>query len=213
MTEPRDLGSAALVRLVAGREMSSRLRDKNFIISSIVIILLLVGSLALQVALNAGEGETRVGVVGEAAELGPALEAQGEALDVEVTVTELDDEAAGRRAIEDGDVDGVVVPGDGTPQLLVEQSAGSPLQAVVQGAVAQLSVTEQLAAAGLPSLEVPEVRSPRSTPTPTPTGSGWSPPSSASACSTACSSCLASSSPRAWSRRRRAGSSSCCSPP
>jgi len=158
VTEPRDLGSAALVRLVAGREMSSRLRDKNFIISSIVIILLLVGSLALQVALNAGEGETRVGVVGEAAELGPALEAQGEALDVEVTVTELDDEAAGRRAIEDGDVDGVVVPGDGTPQLLVEQSAGSPLQAVVQGAVAQLSVTEQLAAAGLPSLEVPEVQ-------------------------------------------------------
>ena len=43
MSEPRPLGSAALVRLVAGREISTRLRDKNFIISSVVIVLVLIG--------------------------------------------------------------------------------------------------------------------------------------------------------------------------
>ena len=43
MTEPRPLGSATLVRLVAAREISARLRDKNFIISSAVIIVILVG--------------------------------------------------------------------------------------------------------------------------------------------------------------------------
>src|SRR5918997_1823342 len=41
MTEPRDLSSASLIRLVAVREISARVRDKNFIISSAVIIVVL----------------------------------------------------------------------------------------------------------------------------------------------------------------------------
>jgi ABC-2 type transport system permease protein len=156
MTEPRAVGSAAMVRLVAAREIAARIRDKNFIISSVVILVLLIGTLGLQVALSSGSEETRVGVVGDADELRPALEAQGEALGVEVTVVELDPEAAARAAIEDGEVDGVLVPGP-DPELLVEQSAGGSLQAVVQGAVAQLSLGEQLAAAGIVGLDVPEV--------------------------------------------------------
>jgi ABC-2 type transport system permease protein len=158
MNEPRTLGSAALVRLVAAREISARVRDKNFIISSAVILLLLIGTLALQVAFSSGREETRVGVVGDAAQLQPALQAQGEALDVDVEVVELEDEAAGRAAIEAEEVDGVLVSeGSGDAELLVQQSVGGSLQAVVRGAVAQLSVAEQLAAAGITSLDVPEV--------------------------------------------------------
>jgi ABC-2 type transport system permease protein len=156
MTEPRAVGSAAMVRLVGAREIAARIRDKNFIISSVVILVLLIGTLGLQVALSSGSEETRVGVVRDADELRPALEAQGEALGVEVTVVGLDDEAAARAAIEDGEVDGVLVPGP-DPELLVEQSAGGSLQAVVQGAVTQLSLGEQLAAAGIAGLDVPEV--------------------------------------------------------
>jgi ABC-2 type transport system permease protein len=158
MSEPRTLGSAALVRLVAGREISARVRDKNFIISSVVIVLVLVGILGLQVALNSGDDTTRVGVVGSEAALGRALEAQGTAVDVDVEVVELDDEAAGRAALEDGDVQGVLLAGDGDPVLMVEQSADGPLLAVAQGAVSQLSVGEQLAAAGITGLQVPDVQ-------------------------------------------------------
>jgi ABC-2 type transport system permease protein len=157
VTEPRDLGSAALVRLVAAREVSARVRDKNFIISSIVIVLLLVGSLGLQVALNSGADETRIGVVGGDAALTQALEAQGEVLGTTVEVVPLEDDAAARGAIEEGDVDGVLVADGASPELLVQESADGSLQAVVQGAVAQLSLAEQLEAAGLASLDVPEV--------------------------------------------------------
>jgi ABC-2 type transport system permease protein len=157
VTGPRPLGSAALVRLIASREISARVRDKNFIISSIVIIVLLVGTLGLQVVLNSGSDTTRVGVVGDPA-LEAAIQAQGKALHVDVTVKALDDEDAARAAIEDDDVDGVLIVEEGQqPELLVEQSAGGSLQAVVQGAVAQLSVSEQLAAVGISALEVPEV--------------------------------------------------------
>lgn len=158
MTAPRGQDSAALVRLVAAREISARVRDKNFIISSIVILVLLLGTLGLQVALSSGGEETRVGVVGDVSVLGPALEAQGGALDVAVAVVGLDDETTARTAISDGDVEGVLVAeGPGAPRLLVEQSAGGPLQAVVQGAVAQLALAERLAEAGVTSLDVPEV--------------------------------------------------------
>jgi ABC-2 type transport system permease protein len=158
VSEPRTLGSAALVRLVAAREISARVRDKNFIISSAVILVLLLGTLGLQVALDSGSEPTRVGVIGKVAQFEPALQAQGKALGVDVEVVELDDEDAGRAAIEAEDVDGVLVTeGSGGPELLVQQSADGSLQAVVQGAVAQLSVAEQLAAAGLTDLDVPEV--------------------------------------------------------
>ena len=62
MTGPRPLGSAAMVRLVAAREISSRLRDKNFIISSVVTVLVLVGLLGFQVAIDSGSDTIRVKV-------------------------------------------------------------------------------------------------------------------------------------------------------
>ncbi|MFD2091786.1 ABC transporter permease [Blastococcus deserti] len=158
MSEPRGPGGAALVRLVAGREISARVRDKNFIISSAVIIVMLLGILGLQVALGSGDEEARVGVVGGRAGLEQALEAQGEALRIDVAVVELADEAAAEEAIDAEDVDGVLLARGGQDaELLVQQSADGSLQAIVQGAVAQLSVAEQLQAAGVTDLDVPQV--------------------------------------------------------
>ena len=156
MSEPRPLSAASTVRLVAAREIGARVRDKNFLISSAVILVLLLGTLGLQVALDSGSDPTRVGVIGDLGRLAPALEAQGQALGVDVEVVEFDDEDAARAAIEADEIDGVLL-GEGDPELLVQQSASGSLQAVVQGAVAQLSVAEQLAAAGVTSLDVPDV--------------------------------------------------------
>lgn len=156
MTEPRTLSSTSLVRLVAAREISARVRDKNFVISSIVIVVVLLGLLGFQVAVSSGSEEVRVGVVGSSAPLEETLAAQGEALQTDVTVVDLADEAAARAAVEDGDVDGALLAGE-SPELLVEQSAGGTLQGVVQGAVTQLAVAEQLAEAGVQGLASPEV--------------------------------------------------------
>jgi ABC-2 type transport system permease protein len=157
MSEPRTLSSASLVRLVASREVSARVRDKNFIISSVVILVILIGVLGLQVALGSGSEETRIGLVGDPPGLEQALEAQGDALGVDVTVVELADEAAARAAVDAEDVDGALLTGTAEPQLIVLQSADGSLQAVVQGAVTQLAVSEQLAEAGISSLAAPEV--------------------------------------------------------
>jgi ABC-2 type transport system permease protein len=113
VSEPRTLGSAALVRLVAGREIATRVRDKSFILSSAFIILLLVGVMAFQVVMSSGANDVRLGVVGDATKLRPALEAQAHAVEVNLTVVPLADAAAARTAVASGDVDGALLGGTG----------------------------------------------------------------------------------------------------
>src|ERR1700712_3024402 len=127
MTSPRTPGSAVLVRLVAGREMSTRIRDKTFLISSAVILLLVLGGMVFQVLVASGANKVTVGVVGDRAALQPALVAQGKAVGADVTVVGLADESAARASLASGDVDGALVGGLGAaPQLLVQRQGGPP---------------------------------------------------------------------------------------
>ncbi len=143
-SEPRPLGSAALVRLVAGREISTRMRDKNFLISSAVLLLLIIGVMVFQIVVNSGGSTTTIGVVGDGRNIEQVLVAQGDLLGTEVEVRELADEAAARRAVDDGDVDAAVVDPEGSaPRLLVERDAGTERD-LVQGALTTLSTAEQL---------------------------------------------------------------------
>jgi ABC-2 type transport system permease protein len=156
MTGPHRPSSAALVRLVAAREASTRLRDKNFLIGSAVIVLLLLGIMGMQVAADSGDDAARVGVVGETGALESALRTQGDVLGIRVTVVPLEDDDAARAAVEDGDVDAAVVGGGGdSPELLLQGSDGR-LEALAGGAVTDASVGEQLAEAGV-QLDVPQL--------------------------------------------------------
>jgi len=171
VTAPRTPRSGELVRLVAGREISTRIRDKTFLISSAVILLLVLGGMVFQAVTASGADEITLGVVGDAATLKPMLTAQGKAVGADVTVVALADEAAARRALAAGDVDGALVDGTGSsPRLLVERSAGSSLTATVQGAVSQVAVGRQLANAGIDRLDVPHVGVTETDPGDDPTG-------------------------------------------
>ena len=156
MSEPRRPSGAGLVRLVAAREASTRLRDKNFLIGSLVMIVLLLGIIGLQVATRSGDDVARVGIVGETGALESALRTQGDVLGVDVTVVPLADEDAARTALEAEDVDASVV-GAAThrPELLLRDSDGR-LEALVGGALTEAAVGEQLAEAGI-QLTVPRL--------------------------------------------------------
>jgi len=153
------VSSVALVRLVAGREISTRLRDKAFLISSAVLLLLIAGLTVFQVAVNSGGSTTTIGVVDGGAPAGQVLQQAGAALGTDVTVRALATEAAARAAVATGDLDAAVVdPAGPSPRLVVEKAGGSA-EDVVRAAVAQLSTEQQLAAAGVrlsppPDLEV-----------------------------------------------------------
>ena len=153
----RTPGSAALVRLVAAREVSSRIRDKNFIVSSVVILVLLLGMMAFQVALSGGREASRLAVVADDGRLGPALEAQGEAVGVDVQVVDHPDAAAARAAVEAEEVDAVLLDGTGPAPELVLPDRDPALEAVVGGAVSGLAVSDRLMEAGVDLQSIPEV--------------------------------------------------------
>jgi ABC-2 type transport system permease protein len=156
-TDIRPHTPAQLVRLVAGREISTRIRDKGFLIGSAVLILLILGMLVFQVVINSGADTTKIGVVGGSAGVTDALRAQGDALGTEVEVVEYADEATARSAVKDGDVDGVLLgPSGERPELLVD-SGGSSTETLVQGAVQGMSVSRQLAESGVQLQAPPRV--------------------------------------------------------
>ena len=111
-----------------------------------MILLLVIGSIALQVVLGSQATTEKVGVVGDSAAIGPALLAQGKALDVEVTVVGLPDEAAARSRRGRGERRRRAGRNGGRPALVVKGTPDAPLQAVVQGAVTQVALGQQLAA-------------------------------------------------------------------
>ena len=149
MSEPQQLGSASLIRLVAGREISTRLRDKNFLISTAVLLILIIGVMVFQVLINANASKSTIAVVGGSSTFTRVLQGQADALGRDVTVRDLSDESAARSAVDDGDVDAAVVdPGGPSPRLIVEQP-GSSEQSLVESSLATVSTAEQLAAANV----------------------------------------------------------------
>ncbi len=150
------LSSGQLVRLVAAREISTRIRDRTFIASSVLMIVLILGVLVFQIVVNSGEDTSRVGVVGDPGQVGAALEAQGEALGVGVEVVRFDDDGAARAAVEGEDVDGALLGGAAAPELVVRE-ADPTLEAVVSGAVGAVALADTLARAGVDPAGLPQV--------------------------------------------------------
>jgi ABC-2 type transport system permease protein len=151
------IGSVSIVRLVAAREITTRLRDRAFLISTAVLLLLIVGVTVFQVAVNSGGDKATIGVVGAEPVVSRALKAQGTAADTEVTVRSLADESAARAAVRNGDVDAVVLdPERGRPRVVVERPGGNA-EALIRATVTTLAVTRQLEATGV-TLEQPAVQ-------------------------------------------------------
>ncbi|NYJ06187.1 ABC transporter permease [Petropleomorpha daqingensis] len=154
MSEPKQLSSTSLIRLVAGREISTRLRDKNFLISTAVLLILIIGVMVFQVLVNSGSSSSTIGVVGSSRNVEQVLVAQGNLQGTDVEVRSLSSEAAARMAVDDGDVDAAVIDPEGSdPRLIVQKSGGSE-ERLVQGAVAALSTADQLQQANV-ALEPP----------------------------------------------------------
>ncbi|MGY1733037.1 ABC transporter permease [Geodermatophilus sp. SYSU D01045] len=150
------LSSAQLVRLVAAREVSTRIRDKTFIASSVLMIVLILGVLVFQIVVNSGGDTSRVGVAAEPGRVGQALEAQGEALGVDVEVVRFDTDDAARAAVESEDVDGALVGAAAAPELVVREP-DTTLEAVVSGAVGAVALTDALAQAGVDPADLPQL--------------------------------------------------------
>ncbi|MFF2622062.1 ABC transporter permease [Oerskovia jenensis] len=157
------------VSLVAGREVSTRIRSKAFVWTTVALLVgVVLGGFLLSLVGDQGPAVQKVGITSGAEALGPQLTAAGEAVGAEIQVSEVS-EPEGRTQLADGDLDALVT---GTPEsftVVVQEELGATLtpvftglaqQAALAGAISDLggdpSVVAQEIASAAPTVETLE---------------------------------------------------------
>lgn len=143
-------------RIVAGREIMVKLRDRNFIISTLTTLAIIVVSFAVSFLLS-GRAETSTLAVSSPAAAAiaqqataPGAEAAGPFTpqDLEVTIDEYPDVAAAEQAVRDGDADAALVGAPGDWTLVGTDSVDSSLAGLIGATVASDALETNAAAAG-----------------------------------------------------------------
>lgn len=119
---PHDPTFVQSVGLVAGREISTRLRSKAFLISTGILMLAVLASVVLSGVFGGIQQTKRIAVVGDTA-----------AAAAEVDFFELvpvDDPAAGEALLRDGEVEAVLVPSDSPTGMTVIGLDQAPVDVV-----------------------------------------------------------------------------------
>jgi ABC-2 type transport system permease protein len=135
------------VRLVATREFTERLRDRSFLISTVITILILLGVAVVPSLLGFGDEPTyEVAVSGSRAQdERTAIEAQAAAFDVDVRLRNVDDAGAAREQVEDGTLHAAIVD----DEVIVQEELDPQLENVLQTAHRAVVSTERLTEAGI----------------------------------------------------------------
>jgi ABC-2 type transport system permease protein len=132
--------------IVARREFVERGRDRGFLISTAVTLLILVGVIVVTGLLDRGT-TFDLGVVGQtSAETGRLTVAAADLLDIEVTMQEFADEASATRAVRDGEVDAALLEDQ---RILVMGEPSGQLVGTIQAVSLRVRSEAALAEAGL----------------------------------------------------------------
>jgi ABC-2 type transport system permease protein len=141
------LGSWQAVRLVAGRELSVRLRSKAFLITTVVVIVLLFG-FALIMKLVSGGADATVGFTAQTKALQAPLQASAAQIGESLDTADVPDEATGRARVADGTLDALLI-GDGQRvQVVVRKELDNSLRNVLNVLAGQLAFNQEITRLG-----------------------------------------------------------------
>lgn len=130
--------------LVARRDFRVRLKDKGFVISTAITMTVLTIFIMIRAYGGGGTASYDLGVVGDAS-AGTTVADVGRQQSVEIDVHTYPDDAAARRALQDGEVD-AVLDGD---RLTAKRTVPTQLQQVVQAAAVGTRIRDAMIRAGV----------------------------------------------------------------
>jgi ABC-2 type transport system permease protein len=135
------------VRLVARREIVTRVRERSFLVATLVTVGILAAIIILPTALGLGESKGTIAVSSPAGERVAAAAAPvARALDLDLMTHRLD-EAQARQQVADGEIDAALV-GEG-PEVVVRSDLDDDLETALRQGAAAVRTNEALAQAGL----------------------------------------------------------------
>lgn len=137
------------IALIAGREISTRVRARSFLITTIVTLVIVVGVVAMYAALSGGDDgpdRTTVAQSGVSVEVQQAVTSAGDGLGLHITFTAA---ATARQQASDGDVDAALVrDGAGYRVYSKNDELNASLETALRRGVAEAAVTDALRAGG-----------------------------------------------------------------
>ncbi len=120
---PAALNSVSAIRLVAGRELSTRLRSKAFRVMTLVVLLMIVAMVVIfKLLAGSGPSTVKLGMLDANQQQIQQVDAVGTAVGQNLSVTAVSDEAAGRQQVADGDLAALLVPSDSGDLRVVVKS-------------------------------------------------------------------------------------------
>jgi ABC-2 type transport system permease protein len=138
--------SAKIIGLVAVREMRERLRNRAFIVSNVVTIVILLGAIIL-LPILVGDDPVAIGLTGEVdPQVRSNIEVIVAELDDEVEFTDYDTVGAAEQGIINGIVDVVLV---GDEEIIAERSPSARTEFIINEATRSVRFGEQVTAAGI----------------------------------------------------------------
>ncbi len=140
------------IKLTARREVVERTRDRSFLISTMVTLLILGAVIVIPKLFGSDSNTFDVGLVGPASQrLGPALVSQSAAADVKVRLQSPADSTTAEREVRSGKLDAAVVDGS---QVIVKEQPNDRLALIIQTASRTSRAQEELASHGLNQSEI-----------------------------------------------------------
>ncbi len=142
-----DLSPFAAVRLVTGREISTRVRSKAYKITTVVMLLAVVGLIVALKLIGGASAASAVGFTPSVAALAEPLKAVSGAVDQKVTTSTIE-QTAGEAQIRDGSLDALVV---GTPenfQVVVKKDLGGNLRSAFTVLARQMALNGEITRVG-----------------------------------------------------------------
>jgi ABC-2 type transport system permease protein len=142
------LDPVTAVRLVAEREVRTRLRTKAFRITTLVLVVLVVGFALVMKLVGSSDSAKHVGFTAATAPLAGPVQALAHGSGTEVRTVRTDD-AAGRKMVADGKLDALVVSAqDGRLRVVVDKELDDTLKGTLQGAAGQAALDAQITRLG-----------------------------------------------------------------
>ncbi|HSU03097.1 MAG TPA: ABC transporter permease [Nocardioides sp.] len=136
--------------LVTRREVVSRITDKSFLIGTLLMVVMLVGFIGFTAWQDERTDRVTLGATPDSIEMATAVQDAAPEVDdqVEVTLVELEDEAAAEAALSADEVDAWLHPVAGGWRLTSESSEQGSLTDVVRDVVRQQVLADNAAGAG-----------------------------------------------------------------
>lgn len=151
----------AIIRLVAGREITERLQGRLIRVMTIATAVLVVAGIAIPGLIKGTTKPTRIGLVGAPAQaLAPALARTAEATKVKVAVTDVADSATARIALDRGRLDVALSLGPSAARVEVKQTLSTSSRALLASIVNAAHLRSGLASAGVPPSKLAAVLAP-----------------------------------------------------